>query len=109
MTNQPTNHIKCIFLPTFLVTNIKTNVIIGISIFKRVRWMKGTTMVILGSLIYKASYQIVLSLGIPTEWNNFIKALIFLVALVIGKPHFSRIFKGMIKKPEKEGANASAE
>lgn len=85
------------------------SVIIGISIFKRVRWMKGTTMVILGSLIYKASYQIVLSLGIPTEWNNFIKALIFLIALVIGKPHFSRIFKGMIRKPEKEGANASAE
>ena len=83
------------------------SVIIGISIFKRVRFMKGTTMVILGSLVYKASYQIVLSLGIPTEWNNFIKALIFLIALVIGGPHISRILKGLTRKHQKEGVNAT--
>lgn len=83
------------------------SVIIGMSIFRRVRFMKGTTMVILGSLVYKASYQIVLSLGIPTEWNNFIKALIFLIALVIGGPHISRILRGLTKKPRKEVADVT--
>lgn len=36
------------------------SVIIGLSLFRRVKFMKGTTMVILGSLVYKAAYQIVL-------------------------------------------------
>ena len=56
------------------------SVIIGLSLFKRVKFMKGTTMVILGSLVYKAAYQIVLSLGLPTDYNNLMKALIFLIA-----------------------------
>ena len=81
------------------------SVIIGISIFKRVKWMKGTTMVILGSLIYKASYQIVLSLGIPSDWNNLVKAAIFLIALVLGGNHITQFFKKLFrseKSKEKE-------
>ena len=33
------------------------SVIIGLSLFRRVKFMKGTTMVILGSLVYKAAFQ----------------------------------------------------
>ncbi|MGN1423908.1 MAG: ABC transporter permease [Oscillospiraceae bacterium] len=88
------------------------SVIIGLSIFKRVKFMKGTTIVILGSLVYKASYQIVLSLGVPTEWNNLVKALIFLIALILGGPHLTKLFKGLVKRhrePVKEGKNALSE
>ncbi|MDE7193472.1 MAG: ABC transporter permease [Oscillospiraceae bacterium] len=85
------------------------SVIIGLSIFKRVKLMKGTTMVILGSLIYKASYQIVLELGLPTEWNNFVKAVIFLIALVIGGDQLNKLIKGLVKRPKKEGENVRAE
>lgn len=85
------------------------SVIIGLSIFKRVKLMKGTTMVILGSLIYKASYQIVLELGLPTEWNNFVKAVIFLIALVIGGDQLHKLIKGLVKRPKKEGENVRAE
>lgn len=85
------------------------SVIIGLSIFKRVKFLKGTTMVILGSLIYKASYQIVLELGLPTEWNNFIKALIFLIALILGGGQIQKLFKGLVRRPRKEGEDASAE
>lgn len=84
------------------------SVIIGLSIFKRVKLMKGTTMVILGSLIYKASYQIVLELGLPTEWNNFIKAVIFLIALVIGGEQLHKLISGLVKRPKKEGENVKA-
>lgn len=87
------------------------SVIIGISLFKRVRFMKGTTMVILGSIIYKASYQIVLTLGIPTEWNNFVKAAIFLIALILGGKQFGEFFKKLFRKNKanREGKNALTE
>ena len=76
------------------------SVIIGLSLFKRVKFMKGTTMVILGSLVYKAAYQIVLSLGIPTDFNNLMKALIFLVALVLGGSELRKLITSLGKKPE---------
>ena len=76
------------------------SVIIGLSLVRRVKFMKGTTMVILGSLVYKAAYQIVLSLGIPTDFNNLMKALIFLVALVLGGSELRKLITSLGKKPE---------
>ena len=76
------------------------SVIIGLSLFRRVKFMKGTTMVILGSLVYKAAYQIVLSLGIPTDFKNLMKALIFLVALVLGGSELRKLITSLGKKPE---------
>ena len=76
------------------------SVIIGLSLFKRVKFMKGTTMVILGSLVYKAAYQIVLSLGIPTDLNNLMKALIFLIALVLGGSELKKLITSLGRKPE---------
>lgn len=76
------------------------SVIIGLSLFKRVKFMKGTTMVILGSLVYKAAYQIVLSVGLPTDYNNLMKALIFLIALVLGGGELKKLFSSLGKKPE---------
>lgn len=76
------------------------SVIIGLSLFRRVKFMKGTTMVILGSLVYKAAYQIVLFLGIPTDFNNLMKALIFLVALVLGGSELRKLITSLGKKPE---------
>ena len=76
------------------------SVIIGLSLFKRVKFMKGTTMVILGSLVYKAAYQIVLSLGLPTDYNNLMKALIFLIALVLGGGELKKLVAAFCRKPE---------
>ncbi len=75
------------------------SVIIGLSLFKRVKFMKGTTMVILGSLVYKAAYQIVLSVGLPTDYNNLMKALIFLIALVLGGGELKKLFSALGRKP----------
>lgn len=76
------------------------SVIIGLSLFKRVKFMKGTTMVILGSIVYKAAYQIVLQLGIPTDLNNLMKALIFLIALVLGGSELKKLITSLGRKPE---------
>lgn len=77
-----------------------TSVIIGLSLFKRVKFMQGTTMVILGSIIYKAAYQLVLTTGIPTDYNNLMKALIFLIALVLGGDEIKKLVASLGRKPE---------
>lgn len=78
------------------------SVIIGISLFKRVRFMKGTTMVILGSLIYKMAYQLVLTIGVPTDFNNLIKAAIFLIALILGGNTVAQLVRKLFKSNKNE-------
>ena len=58
------------------------SLIIGISLFKNVRFMKPTTMVIIGSVIYQACLTVVQKLGIPSSYNKLIMALMFTLALV---------------------------
>lgn len=82
------------------------SVIIGLSLFKRVKFMKGTTMVILGSVVYKAAYQLVLTLGIPTDFNNLMKALIFLIALVLGGDQIKKLVEALRRKPDSVKSNA---
>ncbi len=81
------------------------SVIIGLSVFKKAKFMKGTTMVILGSLLYKASYQIVLSIGLPTEFNNLLKAVIFLIALVLSGNQIGKLFNGLVRGKDKVKRN----
>lgn len=59
-----------------------SSVIIGLSVFKRVKFMKATTMVILGTIIYKACLQIAVVIGLPSEYNKLLMAVLFVIALV---------------------------
>ena len=58
------------------------SVIIGLSVFKKVRFMKPTTMVILGSILYKACLSGALALNLPTEYLKLLMAVLFTLALV---------------------------
>lgn len=58
------------------------SVIIGLSVFKRITFMKATTMVILGSILYKLCLSAALALGLPTEYLKLLMAVIFTLALV---------------------------
>lgn len=58
-------------------------VIIGISLFKKMSFVKGTTAVVFGSIIYKACIQIAISLGMPANLLKLITAVLFLLVLVI--------------------------
>lgn len=62
-----------------------SSVIIGLSLFKRVGFMKATTMVILGTIIYKACLQIAVVIGLPSEYNKMLMAVLFVLALVFSK------------------------
>lgn len=59
-----------------------SSVIIGLSVFKKVGFMKATTMVIIGTVIYKACLQIAVVIGLPSEYNKALMAVLFVLALV---------------------------
>ena len=68
-------------------------VIIGTTLFRKMSFVKGTTAVTAGSVIYKACLQIAISLGLPANLLKLITAVLFLVILVIGN-----FEKGSVKK-----------
>ena len=68
-------------------------VIIGTTLFRKMSFVKGTTAVIAGSVIYKSCIQIAISLGLPANLLKLITAVLFLVILVIGN-----FEKGSVKK-----------
>ena len=59
-------------------------VIIGVTIFRRLRGVKGTTAAICGSILYKCCIQIAISLGLDANLLNLITAVLFLIILVAG-------------------------
>lgn len=59
-------------------------VIIGTTIFKKLPGVKGTTAVLVGSVLYKCCIQLAISLGLPANLLKLITAVLFLVILVIG-------------------------
>lgn len=74
-----------------------SSVIIGLSLFKRLSFMKATTMVILGTIIYKACLQIAVVIGLPSEYNKLLMAVLFVFALI-----FSGALKGKsVKRRDK--------
>lgn len=68
-------------------------VIIGTTIFKKLSFVKGTTAVVVGSIVYKACIQVAISLGLPANLLKLVTAVLFLVILVIGNSN-----KGKVKK-----------
>ena len=68
-------------------------VIICTTLFRKMSFVKGTTAVTAGSVIYKACIQIAISLGLPANLLKLITAVLFLVILVIGN-----FEKGSVKK-----------
>lgn len=61
------------------------SLIIGLSLFKEVKFLKPTTKVILGAIIYQACLTVAQKLGVPSAYNKLIMALIFTIALVLSE------------------------
>lgn len=58
------------------------SLIIGLSVFNRVRFLKPTTKVILGAIIYQIAMTLAQKVGIPSAYNKLIMAVLFTLALV---------------------------
>jgi len=59
-------------------------VIIGTTLFKNLGFVKGTTAVMIGSILYKACIQVAISLGLPANLLKLVTAALFLIILVFG-------------------------
>lgn len=59
------------------------SVIIGTSLFKKVSFMRVTSSVVIGSVVYKGCVALALSLGLPSTDLKLITAVLFLIILVI--------------------------
>lgn len=60
-------------------------VIIGTTLFRRLSFVRGTTAVVAGSILYKACIQIAISLGLPANLLKLATAVLFLLVLVLGE------------------------
>lgn len=58
-------------------------VIIGTTLFRRLDFVRGTTAVVIGSILYKACIQIAIIAGLPANLLKLITAVLFLVILVV--------------------------
>ena len=59
-------------------------VIIGTTLFRKMDRVRGTTAVIVGSVIYKICIQTAISLGLPANLLKLITAVLFLIILAVG-------------------------
>lgn len=59
------------------------SLIIGMSLFGRAKFMKPTTKVIIGSIIYQACLTAAQKLGVPSAYNKLIMAFMFTAAIVL--------------------------
>jgi len=66
------------------------SVIIGINLFRRVAWVKPTTAVIAGSVLYKACVAIAITYGLSAMDMKLVTAALFLAILVIGRERRQR-------------------
>ena len=69
------------------------SVIIGTSLFKKVSFMKVTTSVIIGSILYKACVGIAISRGFAASDLKLITAVLFLVILVLSMDRKKKLFR----------------
>lgn len=58
-------------------------VIIGVALFRRFSFVRGTTAVVVGSILYKLCIAVALDLGLPPNMMKLITAVLFLLVLVV--------------------------
>lgn len=74
-------------------------VIIGTTVFKKLRFLRITTGVLLGMVVYKACISIALAAGLPSQNTNLMITVLFIATLVLNE---------FILKKKKVGVNKNA-
>ena len=69
------------------------SVIIGTNLFRRVPFVKSTTAVIIGAIVYKACVAVAIRAGVPASDMKLITALLFLIILALGGLEKRRVKK----------------
>lgn len=61
------------------------SLIIGLSIFRKVRFLRQSTQVILGAILYQFCLTMAQKLGVPSAYNKLIMAILFTLALLLSR------------------------
>lgn len=61
------------------------SLIIGTSLLKNVTFLKPTTKVILGAILYQACLTVAQKIGVPSSYNKLIMAVLFTVSLILSR------------------------
>lgn len=74
------------------------SIILGQSVFKRSRLLKGTTIVIIGAFFYKLSVGFAIELGFPPTDLKLITSLIVVIAITLNNNNWINKLKFSLKK-----------
>ncbi|HEX2985345.1 MAG TPA: ABC transporter permease [Caproiciproducens sp.] len=78
---------------TGMVVMALASVIIGINLLKKARFVKATSAVVIGSILYKTCLTVAMQLGLPTNYLKLLMAALFTIALIS-----NNLFAGRRKK-----------
>jgi putative ABC transport system permease protein len=74
------------------------SIILGQSVFKNSKLLKGTTVVIIGAFLYKLSVGVALNLGFPPTDLKLITSLIVVIAIVMNNNNIFNKFKFSLRE-----------
>lgn len=80
------------------------SIILGQSVFKKSRLLKGTTVVIIGAFLYKLSVGVALNLGFPSTDLKLITSVIVVIAIVMNNNNVLDKLKKSLKGWENSNA-----
>lgn len=61
------------------------SVIIGLNLFGKLRFLKATSMAVLGAIVYKACLAVAMQLGLPANYLKLLMSALFVFALMSGR------------------------
>jgi len=67
------------------------SVIIGTSLFKKITFLRVTSSVVIGSILYKACVALAVWLGLPSAYLKLITAVLFLIILIISMDRKTKV------------------
>lgn len=76
------------------------SVILGRTLFGRIRFIQGSTAVILGSIIYKASIALALKAGLEATDMKLMSAVFFVIIIILNNPVWRKKLVGLVKPKE---------
>lgn len=74
------------------------SVIMGLTLFKRFKYVGFTTSVIFGAITYRLAIAAALNAGLPPSYLKLIMSIIFIAVLVLGNGVFGKFFKRSMKE-----------
>ncbi len=75
-------------------------VILGTTLFGKVKFIQGSMAVIIGSVIYKISIAAAIKMGLPASDMKMITSIIFILVIVIRNPEWRKKFVSLFIKKE---------